>query len=203
MWKRLQRAEWKRYQERGAKGVFSHAGHPAAKALATVIGQRVKRGQRLLDVGCGCLPLPAYLAVAHWKGVEIVGVDPFKGDTKREFEFHQGIGEKLPFDDASFDAVVFATSIDHMIEPVEALAEARRVTVDGGLLFIWFSRRWGPAYERWKKAKGPALFNKLHQWAFTEDSMRALVEVTGFEVTAMIRRGQKNRFLIAEARATQ
>ena len=60
-----------------------------------------------------------------------VGVDPLRGAQPRAFAFAQAIAEYLPFRDGVFDRVLFATSIDHVLLPELALAEARRVSKSG------------------------------------------------------------------------
>lgn len=51
--------------------------------------------------------------------------------------FATGDGRDLPFDDASFDAVVCHTSLCHIPDPARVLAEARRVIAAGGSLAIF------------------------------------------------------------------
>jgi SAM-dependent methyltransferase len=89
----------------------------------------------VLDVGCGTQPNPSY--ATEFAGT-FVGIDPVRGAPERAFAFVQGLGEYLPFADASFDRVLFATSLDHMLSPRRALAEARRVLRRGGSMSIWF-----------------------------------------------------------------
>jgi len=200
-WRKLQKKEWQRYRQKGPKGVFSHAGHKIAVAFGKFVAARVSRGQRLLDVGCGCLELPAYLAPAHWSGVEIVGLDPFDGDRDRLFEFRQGMAEDLPFGDGEFDAVVMASTVDHFVAPKRAMQEAARVLKPGGLLLVWYARRWGPKYRRW--LENPlSLYNTMHQWAFSDAAMKALVESGDtFDVEIVDKRGPKNRFLMARRKS--
>ena len=50
----------------------------------------------------------------------------------------------LPFDDASFDAVLCCVSIDYLIHPVEVLREAARVLRPGGVVVLTFSNRCFP-----------------------------------------------------------
>ena len=50
----------------------------------------------------------------------------------------------LPFDDASFDAVVNCVSIDYLVRPVEVLAEVARVLRPGGVSVCTFSNRMFP-----------------------------------------------------------
>ncbi len=51
---------------------------------------------------------------------------------------------RLPFDDASFDAVVNCVSVDYLVRPVEVLAEVARVLRPGGLSVCTFSNRCFP-----------------------------------------------------------
>ncbi len=51
---------------------------------------------------------------------------------------------RLPFDDASFDAVACAVSVQYLVEPVAVFTDVRRVLVPGGPLVVSFSNRCFP-----------------------------------------------------------
>jgi SAM-dependent methyltransferase len=51
---------------------------------------------------------------------------------------------RLPFSDATFDAVVCTVSIEYLIRPLEVLAEVRRVLKPGGRFIVTFSNRYFP-----------------------------------------------------------
>ena len=51
---------------------------------------------------------------------------------------------RLPFDDASFDAVTCCVSVDYLVRPVEAFTDAARVLRPGGRLVVTFSNRCFP-----------------------------------------------------------
>ena len=89
----------------------------------------------VLDIGCGPQELLSYVPVSP---EQFVGIDPLLGAQPRRFSFVQGIGEYLPFRAATFDQVLFATSLDHLLSPKRALAEARRVVKREGTVNIWF-----------------------------------------------------------------
>jgi hypothetical protein len=86
---------------------------------------------RVLDVGCDD-PLVGQALLPS--AAMYVGLDPF---CRRADPFRiVGFAEYLPFADASFQAVVFNTSLDHVLDWRRAIDEALRVIVPGGDLFI-------------------------------------------------------------------
>jgi len=88
----------------------------------------------VLDVCTG----PGILAAAAVeRGARVVGLD-FSGNVVEiarrnvpEAEFRLGGAQALPFEDASFDAVVCGFGIIHVPEPATALSEIRRVLKPG------------------------------------------------------------------------
>lgn len=92
-------------------------------------------GVRLLDVATG----PGHLAqAAAQRGAEVVGCDisPAMVEIAQrlypEVEFRAGDAEDLPFEDASFDAVVMNYGLLHLSRPDLAIQEAFRVLRPGG-----------------------------------------------------------------------
>ena len=100
---------------------------------------------RVLDIGCGTGVLTRTLG--RWPGVDVVvGVDPAPSllGTARQLaaelanvSFEEADGRALPFGEATFDVVVFDSTLCHVPEPELALAEARRVLRPGGVLAIF------------------------------------------------------------------
>lgn len=109
----------------------------------------------ILDVGVGPQKYPTqYQYDKNKQNFNIIGIDPLKGEQPREFEFVQGLGEYLPFKDQSFDQVVYATSLDHFIDPTETLLEAKRVLKENGNICIWIG----------EKDKNTPKPKKSHDW---------------------------------------
>jgi ubiquinone/menaquinone biosynthesis C-methylase UbiE len=109
--------------------VSSHAAGPLLDATG------VSAGTRLLEVCCG----PGYGAgVAAARGATAVGIDfahAMVDVARKHFphaKFQPGDAEALPFNDASFDAVICAFGMRHLAAPDTAIAEAHRVLVPGG-----------------------------------------------------------------------
>ena len=90
---------------------------------------------RVLDIGCGPLPVPDYLT--GYPTELIAGIDPIAAP--HPFAFCRGIAEFLPWEDQVFDTVLVATSLDHVILLDKVLEEVRRVLIPGGLFLVWAS----------------------------------------------------------------
>ena len=101
-------------------------------------GEFVKRalGQRVLDIGCGPYLRPPYL---NGTQVSYVGIDPLLPYQMSSVAFAQAVGEYLPFRDATFDTIIIAGSLDHVLSEADVLSEAHRCLVDGGHLLMWYS----------------------------------------------------------------
>lgn len=106
----------------------------------------LRPGMRVLDCGCGPGAMTIDLAAAIAPG-EVVGLDPeaqqfaIGRDLARErgltnVHFEQGSVYRLPFGDASFDAVFAHAVLYHLAAPVAALREIHRVLRPGGVVGI-------------------------------------------------------------------
>lgn len=105
----------------------------------------LKWAARVLEVGCGTGAVARHLAERTEVG-EIVGLDPSPVFIEKARElsanainltFEVGDARSLPFDNASFDAVVFHTCLCHVPGPDKALAEAHRVLGPGSKLAVF------------------------------------------------------------------
>jgi len=91
------------------------------------------RPGKLLEIGCGDGQLRHHLPA----GVEYFGCDPLGDESlKSQFAFTKGTAEQLPYEDATFDAVVFYAVLIHVIDVERSLAEAARVLKPGGRLYL-------------------------------------------------------------------
>jgi SAM-dependent methyltransferase len=104
---------------------------------ATAYPALIPQGSRLLDVACG----PGFVSeAAAARGTHPVGVDIATAMVERarmrrpDLTFVVGDALRLPFPEASFDAITMNFGILHVSQPERALAEAHRVLVPGGRL---------------------------------------------------------------------
>ena len=99
------------------------------------------RGQRILDVGCG--PLPVALGFTD---CDVYGVDPLIDEYLKagfpleryppRMKYLRGSAERIPVDDGFFDAVISVNAIDHVDDFAAAAKEISRVLRPGGTLRI-------------------------------------------------------------------
>ena len=88
----------------------------------------LKKGARVLDLGCGNTPFRDLL-----KDIDYVGVD-FKPKDKSIIA--HDLTEPLPLPDNEFDAVILSESLEHIPNPYDLLAEIQRIIKNGGYIFI-------------------------------------------------------------------
>lgn len=115
---------------------------------------RLRPGQRVLDVACGTGVLARVAARDVRPGGSVVGLDPNAGMlavAEREapgVAWVEGVAESIPFEAASFDAVVSQFGLMFFEDRVGALREMVRVLRPGGRLAVavWDSLDRTPGY---------------------------------------------------------
>lgn len=135
-----------RYSQRGNPGFEAVMARRTAAKEGGFFLRHLRRGMRVLDVGCG----PGSITLGFAEAVapaEAVGVDfqpsqvaqaralcAERGLTNARFETADAY--ELPFPDSSFDAVFAHAVLWHLREPARALNEMRRVLRPDGLVGI-------------------------------------------------------------------
>ena len=120
-----------------AESSLSLEGRRDVAAFRDFLAAHISSG-RVLDVGCGALPLPAYLDLPG--ELAVYGVDPLPAPEFRGVGV-TGAAEFLPFPDGHFDALIFAGSLDHVCSLEKTAAETRRVLRPGGKVLVWMGDR--------------------------------------------------------------
>lgn len=95
------------------------------------------KGKTMLEVGIGT----GLFAMEFRKmGMNISGVEPSEEMLKiaesRGFSVKQGIGEKIPFEDDSFDMVLAMTSMEFSKTPSQFIKEMKRVAKPNGTIIV-------------------------------------------------------------------
>ena len=181
-----------RYTHGHSAAVLSaHSRRRAADSAAYLLAH-LSAGMDLLDVGCGPASITADLAERVAPG-RVVALDAASDalqaaratlserDLSEQVELTCGDVMALPFEDASFDVVHAHQVLQHLADPVGALAEMRRLTRPGGMVAVrdavysamtWFPEpagmeQWRSVYMATARANGgePEAGSRLLSWA--------------------------------------
>lgn len=139
-------ADWQVWEQLQDNGVVSYTEDPehnlgvGAREDYTEFARFAGFHGLVLDVGCGPQPWPTHFSL-HAPGTRFVGVDPLVGEEPAEYTQIRALGERLPFRSGVFDQVAFATSLDHFVDPVAALAEAGRVVRADGSVEVFLGEK--------------------------------------------------------------
>jgi 2-polyprenyl-6-hydroxyphenyl methylase/3-demethylubiquinone-9 3-methyltransferase len=100
------------------------------------------RGKETLDIGCGGGLLAEEFAQA---GCKVTGIDPSEPSlavakthaqqSDLDINYLSGVGEHLPFADASFDIVYCCDVLEHVNNLEQVITETARVLKPGGIFF--------------------------------------------------------------------
>lgn len=133
-------------QERLAGILELRAADPQQRAMLDSYLAEIEfgSGARVLEIGCGTGAVTR--ALARQPGVtEAVGIDPSPVFVAKARElaaaaanlaFEQGDGRSLPFVDGHFDVAVLHTTLCHVPQPEQVMAEAFRVLRPDGTLAV-------------------------------------------------------------------
>lgn len=116
---------------------------------------------RVLDVGCGGRPYESLVAAREYVGLEL-DTPENRRSTKADLFYD---GRKLPFADASFDAVLCNQVLEHVFEPDAFVQEIARVLRGGGRLlltvpFVWDEHEQPRDYGRYSSFGLAALLSR-------------------------------------------
>jgi ubiquinone/menaquinone biosynthesis C-methylase UbiE len=93
--------------------------------MVRLASRYINRKDKILDVGCGACDVAKRLVDS---GFDVTGLDV------KNLSIHKDItpmiydGEKMPFDDDSFDVAFIITVLHHLKEPEKLLRETKRVS---------------------------------------------------------------------------
>lgn len=152
--------------------------------------------ERALEVGVGCFGL-GFLAVHLWQSLErLDGIDPlprlpiavadpalqqYLDEIRSRVNYIQTQGERLPFEDATYDLCACINVVDHAQSPEAILREIHRVLKPGGVFAFSVSTlswagEWKWAFNRWRRPNEFLFVAHPHtyQWTRADALIRSL-----------------------------
>jgi SAM-dependent methyltransferase len=151
-------------------------------AMFRLIERRRKLpSRRMLEVGAGAGFFLKAAERAGWSaaGVEISTEGVAFATSRLGIALRQEPAEALSFASQSFDVAVMFDVIEHLLDPLAALAELRRVLQPGGLLVVWTPNV--RALSRWALGQEWAVFSPAeHLHNFSSTTLAQLLHRGGF-----------------------
>lgn len=153
--------------------------------LYNLISSYVYSDSKVLDAGCA---MGGFLDYLHKHGLNnLYGIDIIEdyvsyAKKKGDYNIRLGSAESIPFDDNSFDLLVIDQVMEHLVEPVRAFREAKRVLVDGGLFCIGI-----PDASRYDEIYFFDFYwfiMREHTQHFDVEHLKLLAEMEGFELVS-------------------
>jgi SAM-dependent methyltransferase len=145
------------------------------QALADDFIPRLASSGAVMDLGCGAGDSVEQFRNVNphvrWVGVDVERSPEVASRRRTDSEFVVFDGVRLPFEDASFDAVYCKQVLEHVREPAPLLAEVARVLRPGGS-FAGSTSQLEP-------------FHSFSTWNYTPYGLKLLCEGAGLEVVEL------------------
>ncbi len=146
----------------------------------------------VLELGCGGGINMEFYDPARIKS--FAGLDPSPGLLERSREAAQakgmtadiraGIGEAMPFDDASFDTVLVTFTLCSVEDQMQTLAEMRRVLRPGGkALFLEHGRAPDASVQKWQRRIEP-IWKPIGGGCHLTRAITGAYEAAGFKIAS-------------------
>ncbi len=156
------------------------------------------RGKKVVDVGCGTGILSLNALEKGAAKLDCVDLSRFmlekcrekiiaKGYSAELISFHEGDAERLPFNDATYDVVLFNMVLGMIPNQQEAIIELARILRPGGTIAL---SAHGPAYYREAIEAGVKAMNlryflghRFEYWPRDENGIKAFFRLAGLDDT--------------------
>lgn len=136
------------------------------------VSKLIKKNHFVLDVGCGNGALKKLLPYNRLVGVDVLK-DSINLVLKAGYIQAKQVDlnhEKLPFKNNSFDVIICSHILEHLLFPIKATQEMRRVLKSNGFLFISSPTRKNPKFDD----------DYTHIRPFTPHSLETMLHDAGF-----------------------
>ena len=145
-------------------------------------------GESVADIGCGEGTLCSQLHSKGWKSV--IGLDLSRTRIERATSRHSGIAfhaatiSNSSIPPASLDLAIMDNVIEHLLEPLQALADLRERIRPGGRVVLITPNMESGHFRLLGMRWTPELAPHAHVFLFTHAALSRLVERSGFDLEA-------------------
>lgn len=173
------------------KNLFQKLWH--THKLSQVLKILPPKSLRVLDVGCSSAVLTAQIADALPDSI-ITGLDSYKEAIKfakakyPHIQFVTADAHRLPFTNNTFDLVICTETLEHLVDPKQALFEMKRVLKKNGKAIISMdsgSFLFRTIWYFWTKTKG-RVWQDAHLHEFNSNILEKLIKQSGFKINKKI-----------------
>lgn len=176
------------YQQGVEKNLFQKLWHTSKIKLAKKLLKHTQF-KNCLDVGCASGYMLSEIASA-FPDAEYFGVDiydkaiEYARKTYPHIKFKIAPAEKLPFNDSTFDLILFYETIEHVENPQQCLKEIRRVLKKNGSLILtmdsgsWLFRI---VWFFWENTRGH-IWKGAHLHPFRYQELERLIKKAKFRI---------------------
>jgi SAM-dependent methyltransferase len=130
----------------GQPRLVQHIDDRAIATISSLYGRLIPPGSRVLDLMSSWTShLPDDLETASVTGLGMNAAELAANNRLRAHDVHDlNRAPRLPYPDASFDAVICTVSVEYLTRPFAVFADVARVLAPGGVFVVTFSDRWFP-----------------------------------------------------------
>lgn len=162
----------------------NHMDEKAIELIRGLYGRLLQPQMRVLDLMSSWTShLPDHVPFDQVSGLGMNTAELAANERLSDYLVHDlNAAPRLPYKNASYDAVICTVSVEYLTCPFDIFAEVRRVLKRGGLFILTFSNRWFPP-------KAIRIWSELH-----------LFERMGLVLEYFFRTGGFNRFNTHTAR---
>lgn len=183
-----------------------------------ILKSKCKKIESVLEIGCGT---GDFLAVLEKNGIEVAGVEFAESSKRVKFngQLYVGRMEDIDIKDRKFDAVLMLNVMEHLDDPMYVLKKAYAFLADGGVLVmrnpnsdLFFNPVYRYLMEIPKYLVHLALnliprktrftvvgFQSQHLFYFNKNSMRKMLDASGFNMEYFTTADPFNRYRFGKA----